>query len=78
MVENLVTSVKLSNSVLSLYLLIARAVKEEDAEAQHAVHDGKGSVQSNILKIAKQFFFNGDLAKKAWPNGMAPDCMRQR
>jgi len=32
--------------------LISCAVKEEDAEAQHTVHDGEGAVQSNILKRA--------------------------
>ncbi len=33
--------------------LIPCAVKEEDAEAQHTVHDGEGAVQSHILNTPK-------------------------
>jgi hypothetical protein len=37
----------------STHPLIPCAVKEEDAEAQHTVHDGEGAVQSHILNRPK-------------------------
>jgi hypothetical protein len=42
--------------LVTTHPLIPCAVKEEDAEAQHTVHDGEGAVQSHILN-QKRFIY---------------------